>query len=430
MPEAVARWPRDRRLMLLHSGRADRQWSRWSVLATSTQAWRFQDGRAGWTHAPDSFVATEDPFAALEALLGEDDALYLGYASYDLGRWVERIESIATDDRAWPTCQWERCPGWLVHDGQTGRWSAHGDWAAGLPEDLSCLPKREAVTAMLRAAGPIQQQTPNEYAASVQRVLDYIAAGDVFQVNLSQRLSVEASGDPRGLFAAWADQSPAWYGAMMELTGRAEDARRTLVSASPELFLQRSGKEVVTRPIKGTLPSDRTTRELEQSAKDAAELHMIVDLMRNDLGRACRVGSVQVQEGRTVETHPTVHHGVATVRGELRPELGWGALLRATLPGGSISGAPKVRAMQIIEALEPARRGPYCGVMGWLQREAGTLNIAIRTAACTGLADDRWCVDYGTGGGVVADSDPGAEHRETLDKAAIWLRALAQSREE
>ena len=189
---------------------------------------------------------------------------------------------------------------------------------------------------------------------------------------------------------------------------------------SPELLLDVDGatRRVVTRPIKGTRPRRVDRRELIESEKDAAELHMIVDLMRNDLGRVCRYGSIRVPRARTIETHGRVHHGVGEVVGTLREGVGLGELLRATFPAGSVTGAPKIRAMQIIEELEPVTRGPYCGAMGFISGDGSVrLNVAIRTAVVTGAV-----IDYAVGGGIVADSDPAAEYQESLDKVVLPFR--------
>jgi para-aminobenzoate synthetase component 1 len=198
-----------------------------------------------------------------------------------------------------------------------------------------------------------------------------------------------------------------------------------LLSTSPELFLAVDGRQVVTRPIKGTRPAAAPVDELLHSEKDTAELNMIVDLMRNDLGRVCSYGSVKVAQPRTIESHPTIHHGVATVTGELHPSRDIVDLLRATLPGGSITGAPKVRAMQIIDELEPTARGPYCGCIGYLSRDEAMLNIAIRTMQLHREVDDHYTVHCHAGGGIVADSNPAAEYQETLTKARAMIAALS-----
>jgi len=431
--EAVRRWPADQRVLLLHSGRPHPRWSRWSVLAAAEGAYRFDAaGRSGWVGGPPPGALPalrHRPFADLRSVLAAcPDALWIGHLSYELGRWIERLPAHAADDRRWPVIQMHRCAGFAVHDALTGRWSAHGDWAGSPPP----APDAAACTGF-HAGEPAAAVTRDQHEAAVRQAIGHIAAGDVFQVNLAQRFTAPFSGSPRGLFAALADASPAWYGAYLELSPGPDDpARRAIASTSPELFLDVGPDgQVVTRPIKGTRPAadaDDADRLLA-SAKDTAELHMIVDLLRNDLGRVCDFGSVRVAEPRTIESHPTVHHGVATVTGRLHRSKDLVDLLRATMPGGSITGAPKVRAMQIIDALEPVRRGPYCGAIGCVYRNAAVWNIAIRTMLVEQPADGSGAgpgrVDFSVGGGIVADSDPAAEYDETLDKAAALLAALA-----
>ena len=251
-----------------------------------------------------------------------------------------------------------------------------------------------------------------EYLEAVERVLAYIRAGDVFQVNLSQQLAVRFAGSATDLYERLA---PAAYAALIDLGDLA------VISHSPELFLRVSPDgRIATRPIKGTRPrDDGMAAELLGSAKDAAELNMIVDLERNDLGRVCDIGSVRVARPREVEAHPTVFHGVAEVEGQLRSDVGLLDLLAATFPSGSVTGAPKIRAMQIIDELEPAPRGPYCGAVGHLDADGSLqFNVAIRTATLT-----RERLTIPVGGGIVADSDPADEYVETLVKARALLAA-------
>jgi len=388
--DVLRRWPRDRRVVMLHSGRPDPRWSRYTHLAAPGDIYRF-DGE------PD-----RKPFAALRRL--DRDAMWIGCISYDIARWIEKLPTRAVRDRDWPITWFARCDDVATHDALTQTWSHRGS----LP------PLGEPAHDDFRAA-PLQPMLARrDYEARVRRVIDYIAAGDVFQVNLSQRFTAAFRGNPRTLYQRLAAASPAWYGAYLEL-----DERHTLASISPELFLDVRGRRVVTRPIKGTRPATASPDELRDSAKDAAELHMIVDLLRNDLGRVCAFGSIDVQEPRVIETHPTVHHGVATIAGSLHEHYDLIDLLRATLPGGSITGAPKVRAMQIIDELEPVRRGPYCGAIGFVHGDRACFNIAIRTLL---LEDDR--LDLHVGGGIVADSDPAHEYDETLVKAAAMRAAL------
>ena len=259
--------------------------------------------------------------------------------------------------------------------------------------------------------------TPDKYKKSVQKIIDYIRKGDIFQANLSQRFETIL---PEG-FSAFDHYknlrrvNPAPFAAYMNF------GSLTLASASPERFLQVRGKQVETRPIKGTRPrladavlDQKMQSELLASSKDSAENIMIVDLLRNDLSKVCADDSVEVPELCKLESFARVHHLVSTVTGTLRDDKTPLDLLEACFPGGSVTGAPKVRAMEIIEELEPVRRGPYCGSMGYAGFN-GTMdsNIAIRTLVYEGR---KAC--FNVGGGIVADSNPAAEYQETLDKAA------------
>jgi para-aminobenzoate synthetase component 1 len=259
------------------------------------------------------------------------------------------------------------------------------------------------------------------YEAAVERVIEYVRAGDCYQVNLSQRLFAPLCEHPLDLYARLRTLNPAPFAAYFDL------GDFQILSASPERFLRVSDGEVETRPIKGTRPRGRTPQEdaaliaeLAASPKDRAENVMIVDLLRNDLGRVCEFGSVRVPRVCEVETFRFVHHLVSEVRGKLRPGLGPLDLLAAAFPGGSVTGAPKVRAMEIIAELEPTARGPYCGSLGFVGFDGSMdTNILIRTFTAGG----GW-VQFPVGGGIVADSDPRREYEETLHKAAGLLRAL------
>ncbi len=297
---------------------------------------------------------------------------------------------------------------------------------AKVSPDRSNMPKAAASPRLaagsdgLRAAGsqrPARLSTwqstfgRNEYLAAVARCVEYIAAGDVFQVNLAQSLSRQVTLDAAALYDRL---PPATFGGMIDLGDVA------IVSNSPELFLHVDATgRVETRPIKGTRPAGTTHGELLGSEKDAAELNMIVDLERNDLGRVCEIGSVRVASPRSIELHPTVQHGVATVVGQLRQDVGLVELLAATFPSGSVTGAPKIRAMQIIDELEPSPRGPYCGAMGRLDADGSILlNVAIRTATLV-----NGVLHVPVGGGIVADSVPAEEYAETIVKARAFLDA-------
>ena len=261
----------------------------------------------------------------------------------------------------------------------------------------------------------------------MRRVLEYIAAGDVFQVNLSQRFTAFGHHDPLDLYLRLKATSPAPFAAFLHWKDLA------VVSASPESFYRTRGDLLVTRPIKGTRPrgrdpddDNRLAAELLASPKDRAELTMIVDLERNDLGRVCEYGSVIVRDPLTIESFAQVHHLVATVEGRLRPDAGPVDVIRALFPGGSITGAPKIRAMEIIDELEPNRRSLYTGAIGYFSGNGSSeFNIAIRTILLEG---DR--VSFQVGGGIVADSDPLAEYEETLAKGRGMLAVLDPGREQ
>jgi para-aminobenzoate synthetase component 1 len=259
------------------------------------------------------------------------------------------------------------------------------------------------------------------YLGAVRRAIDYIHAGDCYQVNLSQRLLHRATVPPLELYAQLRERNAAPFAGYFDL------GDFVIASASPERFLRVEDGEVETRPIKGTRPRGATpdedrrrADELLQSSKDRAENVMIIDLLRNDLGRVCEYGSVRVPHVCRLESYRYVHHLVSEVRGRLRPGMGPVDLLRAAFPGGSVTGAPKVRAMEIIAELEPTARGPYCGSLGYIGFD-GTMdtNLLIRT-----FTVGKGWVQFPVGGGVVADSEPEAEYAETLDKAEGLLRAL------
>jgi para-aminobenzoate synthetase component 1 len=265
--------------------------------------------------------------------------------------------------------------------------------------------------------------THRGYLSAVARVKEYILAGDIFQANLSQRFEAPLREEPWTLYRRLRTINPAPFSAYLEFDDIA------VASASPERFLRLdTDGQVETRPIKGTRPRGMGPmhdamlgRALAESEKDRAENVMIVDLLRNDLSRVCAAGSVRVPELFALEHHPTVHHLVSTVVGRLAPVHGAADLLRATFPGGSITGAPKVRAMEIIAELEPTQRAVYCGSIGYLS-VTGALDTSIVIRTYLTLAGS---VYFQAGGGIVADSDPEQEYRETLDKARALIEALA-----
>lgn len=266
--------------------------------------------------------------------------------------------------------------------------------------------------------------TREKFTNGVARIKEWIAAGHIYQANLSQAFVADVRGDLFSLYETLREASPAPMAAYLDLGGQ------EILSSSPETFLKISGQGIETRPIKGTRPrfpdhdeDRRSAYELQTSAKEISELVMITDLLRNDLGQVCEFGSVEVAEMLRLETLAQVHHLVSTVTGTLRPEIDALAALAACFPGGSITGAPKKRAMEIIQELEAAPRGIYCGAIGWLGRNGeSSLNIAIRT-----LVRDGNQLTYQVGAGIVADSDPEKEYEETLHKAAGIRLAIERS---
>ncbi len=265
--------------------------------------------------------------------------------------------------------------------------------------------------------------TKDEYCAAVQQCRDHIFAGDVFEVCLTQQMEMDLPGDPWELFGILRDINPAPFASWLQFPGF------QVASASPEKFLSLDSDRIAeSRPIKGTRPRGANAEEdvrlradLAGSAKDRAENVMIVDLVRNDLGRVAEIGSVTVPELQVIEQYATVFQMVSTVRARLRTDRDCFDLVRACFPGGSMTGAPKIEAMKIIDAIEPVKRGVYSGAIGYFDFD-GTmdLSIVIRSIVCK---DGR--ATFGVGGAVVADSDPAAEYQETLDKARALIAAVS-----
>ena len=382
-------------------------------------------------------LSPQDPFALLRAALGERTAPIaglpfaggaIGWLGYDLGRRIERLPVLARDaekipDMAVGLYDWavvvdhreRRC--WLVGAGRDPETAAR--WPELVRSFADPAPRR---TGAFRLRSPVRSNiTRAQYAAAFARIQSYIRDGDCYQVNFAQRFAARAAGDAWSAYCGLRRLNPAPFAAYLSTPFA------TVMSSSPERFLALRSGRVETKPIKGTRPRGASpeadamlVRALSESAKDRAENLMIVDLLRNDLGRVCRPGSVRVPELFAVESYAAVHHLVSTVTGELAAGEDAASLLRACFPGGSITGAPKIRAMEIIEALEPRRRGVYCGAIGYLGFDgAMDTNIAIRT-----LVYSAGSVRFWAGGGLVHDSDMEQEYRETFDKAAPLLRLL------
>lgn len=465
---ALAAWPEDAPLVALWSAPTsagtDPRWSRWTVLgrpvggvcltaADSPRLGRVHGfGQAGLRGGTDG--AAVDPLVLLRELVDRtrlqraparaNDAPpfvggWIGCLHYELGRVVEPAAGIGSARPGATLMVWQRCPAAYAHDRRTGCW-----WAVGDERAVRTLPPLEFQPPgedEFRCVAARPEESEAEYRRAVERTVEYIRAGDVFQANISHALASRFSGSSRSFFAALMERAAPWYGAYIEHGDPASS--NAIVSASPEMFIELDPRTraVTTRPIKGTRrAAGEGENELASSVKDAAELAMIVDLMRNDLGRVCEYGSIRVIDPRALERHGApsatatdagVIHGVATVTGRLRNDRDLVDLLRAAFPGGSITGAPKVRAMQIIDGLEQRPRGPYTGSIGYIS-DCGRacFNIAIRTASLhqpsawtrPGWFDDAR-LEYPVGAGIVAESDPAQEWDETLAKADI-IRTL------
>jgi para-aminobenzoate synthetase component 1 len=422
---------------------------RWSFY-TAEPAWVFEADEQGWRRFQAGRTIETglgDPLPRLSALIDQlglardTDAPepgeppfrggLIGYLGYDLAPRLERLPRRALPDSRFPILRFGLYDSVLAHDHRSNstRLSIFGREGGEDPDAIldrwrfHLARHHPGKSLLARVNTPVTSNfTRSDYLDAVRRALEYIRAGDIFQVNLSQRFEARGLFDPLDLYRRLRTVSPAPYAAYLAWDDLA------IVSASPELFYQTEGDRITTRPIKGTRPRGtspeddrRLAAELQASPKDRAELTMIVDLERNDLGRVCRYGSVRVVDPLTVESYAQVHHLVATVGGRLRPGCGPVDVVRAVFPGGSITGAPKIRAMEIIDELEPTRRSVYTGAIGYYSRGGiSTFNIAIRT-----MLVERDRVSYQVGGGIVADSEPEAEYEETLHKGR-GLRAVLE----
>ncbi len=458
---ACAALRRCRGRVLLHSARNDDALGSWSFVTAEPSATLIVRGRSLVLLDREGRPArrwSADPIAAINDFLNEHGAALwpepaadataaassahprvIGYLGYDLGRHVaplaahlERGPALGDD-----------CPdAWLGAYDAVARWNnadADATASAASPALLGA-PAACARLAHLIAQGPPSPSLPpafsaltaddsgDHHRARVERILEYLAAGDVYQVNLARRhvAKLRAPGDALALYQALAAESPAPYGGLLEADGI------TLLSSSPERFLRVEDGRVETRPIKGTRPrvadpaaNRAAAADLRAAEKDTAEHLMIVDLERNDLGRVAELGTVAVDDLGYVVDFATVLHRVSRISARLAPSIDHAALLAATFPGGSITGAPKLRAMQLIDELEPARRGPYCGALGYFGAAELDLAVSIRVGVLT-----QHELRIHVGGGIVVDSDPHAELAETEDKLAGWRRALARAERE
>jgi para-aminobenzoate synthetase component 1 len=440
-----------RRPVLLTSAMPDHPDARWSILAWDPVAEvTFRGGRA-WMMRPGadpsagSTSVAGDPFDLLRRLLPVDPSARagdlpfaggaIGYLGYGLRHAVERLPAGTPDPLDQPDGWFGFYDGAVVFDHADARVllvAARADAA-----DRDRRPAARLAEARNRVSGaaarpPIPSGPPPhvesfaatlraDYLDAVRRVLEHIDRGDLYQANLSHRLSCPLGEKPLDLLARLLARNPAPFAAYLD------PGPFQVVSASPERFLSLRGDVARSSPIKGTRPRGgneeedrRLARHLSDSAKDRAENVMIADLVRNDLGKVCVPGSVRAEVLCGLQSFATVHHLVSTLSGRLRPDRDWVDLVRALFPGGSMTGAPKIRAMEVITALEREERGAYSGGIGYVSLDGDLdINIVIRTIVCgAGRAHLR------VGGGIVADSDPQAEYVETFDKARALLGAL------
>ncbi|WP_323762986.1 aminodeoxychorismate synthase component I [Maricaulis sp.] len=412
-PVAVfAPWSDQAQALLLHDGRQRR-----ARMFVDPDHVLSGEGRAGF-----------DRFAAAAR---QEGGMWAGLLGYDLAAAFERLPHL---DPRWPPLAMAHYPAWAEFDQAAGTLVIRGrcrDAAGKLADAIEALADP---TDPIDAAGTASwsaRWSQDTYLAAARKARDYVHAGDVFQVNLSQAFDVclDPAGTPWQVFRRLCANSPAPHAAYLCL-----DPDRIVLTNSPERFLRVDGGRVEARPIKGTrrraadpVEDRQLAVELSASAKDRAENLMIVDLMRNDLSRVCRPGSVRVPVLCDIETYANVHHLVSVVEGDLADGHDVLDLLAASFPPGSITGAPKVRAMEIISELEGEPRGAYCGALGWIDCDSGDmdLNVMIRTAALRReTGGGCWRASLRSGGGIVADSDPVSEYEETLTKVSALRRAL------
>ncbi len=448
---------------LLESVTGGEQWARYTFLGTRpSAAWRLHRGQVSWWTPEEGWrpVETADPLADLDARLVARAPAYVdglprfwggavGYFAYDVVRQIERLPSPPADDLDVPDGLFLFTDTVLAIDNLRGRAMAIAAVPVedGLPE--AGLRARydgalERIDALVRdltegtppaplalAAEPDQDpsfessMTREAFEAGVERIRDYIRAGDAFQVVLSQRLAIGLEAAPFDLYRALRSLNPSPYLYFLELDGV------TLVGSSPEVLVRAQDGIVTVRPSAGTGPRGRTPEEerdladeLRADEKELAEHRMLVDLGRNDVGRVAEYGSVHVPELMVVERYSHVMHLVSQVDGRLRPGVRAMDVFKACFPAGTVSGAPKIRAMEIIDELEPVRRGTYAGAVGHLSYGGANMDtaITIRTVMITG---GRAYVQAGAG--IVADSDPTREYEESLNKARALLRAAAMA---
>lgn len=468
-PESLAAQLRtERGLVLLRSGFFESGQARYSFVASRPfLTFRSVGSRCEVRDGSSSHYSFGNPWVILEELLGRFELLdevdlpfplggSFGFWGYDLKNFIEpKLPRTALNDLELPECHLGFYSSLVVFDHHLGKvwvistglgadgareqkraetevtfWQTHLERKAALPVEPSRSPPEHRQSTRTpedqdHGLGSLFFSTLSraEYISRVERAQAYIRAGDIYQVNLAQRLFAPTTGSGWKLFRRLSVISPAPFSAFLDC------GDFQIASSSPELFLRMSGSHMQSRPIKGTRPRSaepvrdaQLAYELQTSPKESAELVMITDLLRHDLGKVCEFGSVQVPDLLRLERYPQVQHLVSTIEGRLRRDTSHLRALMACFPGGSITGAPKFRAMEIIDELEPVARGPYTGTLGYLgfNRES-QLSITIRSAVCRG--NSAW---FHVGAGIVADSVPAAEYDETMAKARGFLEALEQ----
>jgi len=392
----------------------------------------------------EQIISAQDPFYLLQQQLNKyppqqtTDLPFcggaIGHFGYDLGRRIETMPTIAQDNEQAPHMlvglyDWAIITDHEKQQSYLASFSMHPQtqqrWAHLL--DLIGKPQPQVARAKMSVSGPLTSQLDFErYQIAFNKIKRYIHNGDCYQVNLAKRFEVNADGDPWHAYTLLRQQNAAPFSAFFSTP------ELTLLSSSPERLLKVHNRHVETKPIKGTRKRDLSdpirdkalATELSRSVKDRAENLMIVDLLRNDLGKVCVPGSIDVPKPFALESFATVHHLVSTITGHLAEQQNALSLLRACFPGGSITGAPKLRAMEIIEELEPERRGAYCGSIAYIGFDGNMdSNILIRT-----LVYNRHKLRLWAGGGIVADSNLEDEYQEVHDKAAALLALIEQLR--
>ncbi|MFP8734314.1 aminodeoxychorismate synthase component 1 [Klebsiella aerogenes] len=420
--------------MLLHSGFADHPYSRFDIIVAEPRATLVTRGEQTWVNDGEGeFVSQDDPLQLLQQQLdrcqltpqSDENLPFLGGAlglfGYDLGRRFERLPAQAQADIALPEMAVGIYDWALIVDHQRQQVSLLSyDNPQQRLQWLESQTRQPAESFSLTSSWQ-SNMSRQQYGEKFRQVQAYLRSGDCYQVNLAQRFQARYRGDEWQAFCKLNAVNRAPFSAFIRL------AEGAILSLSPERFIQLHQGDIQTRPIKGTLPRLDSPQEdarqavtLAHSPKDRAENLMIVDLMRNDIGRVAVPGSVRVPELFVVEPFPAVHHLVSTITARLPATLDASDLLRAAFPGGSITGAPKVRAMEIIDELEPQRRNAWCGSIGYLSL-CGNMDTSITIRTITAWQGQLHC---SAGGGIVADSEEAAEYQETFDKVNRILHQL------